>query len=801
MSSRSHSSSRTTTLLTRTVALVALGLTSLFAAPGRAAAVVPPPAHHAGLGGQKPAAPAPAPAPATGAGGSDSGIASSPDDTTSLGGEDPSCTNPSGLSTEAAHNCASSGSPASAYPGGNYTPDTHVNGGLGDLSGNLVGALQEVVSDAFMVLVKIIGAAILAVSMAFGLDLFGSDHSGQVPHALRTAESFFTLPWLPVAFAVGAIWALARLWIAREEGRAIGGLAVMVAMMLGGLLIISDPQGTAGSFDSLSNQAAMGTLAAFSDNNPGQPNGGYANATVGVWQETVEKPWCAMEFGNVNWCTSPLDAQTKQWRKDVMLHLADAEAPNPNPPAQQRAEARMLAAAQTNGELWLAFPSGDDARNGLNDSWTLYHHLVAARPDLAQVRGSGGAGERLWTLALTAIGMFFFLLLLLYIALNLLIASIFFIVLLALTPLMTLVGAFGDRGRGAFLRWLGWAGGALAAKLIYALYLGVLLLAAKLVDALATGWMNEWILFAALWALAFFYRSKLLGLFTADTHHEHHRGLQAAVAGGGALAMTRAVGARAVAQPARHAVNHRRDAIQERRHLTNRNVDEEHRRTAVEQQRAIGENVEHQLDHRSVAMLDARYDRARATLGRRPELAARIQAARGEGDQLRALRLGQDEKAPASARELAVYGRASELEGELLVAERFVHGAQQHERLTGQRYTPQQLQEARHALEHELDTHPEHRDYEQLAYRVDGGRQAWKQADEPERERLRGKIDQQIEQDRGALVNARQTPPQLEPPRAEPAPPPRRRDAHHHRYGEFLGARQHLPPPSPRRTT
>jgi hypothetical protein len=818
------------------IALLALGLGCLLAGPGVASAAVPP-ARHAGPGApqptETPSAPASAPAPATGTGGtggsgeSDSGIASTPDDTASLGGQDPACTDPSGLSPQALHNCASSGSPASAYPGENYTPDTHVNGGVGDLSGNFVGMLQQAIAFVFMVLVKVIQAAILAVSMAFGLDLFGSDRTGQVPHALQTAESFFTLPWLPFAFAVGALWALARLWVAREEGRAIGELAVMVAIMIGGLIVISDPQGTAGWFDHLSNQAAMGTLAAFSDNNAGQPNGGYANATAGLWQETVEKPWCAMEFGNVDWCMSPLDAQTKQWRSDVLAHstqadsggelatttailtaqacakaLAAHEVPAGSPCLVSQQEALRLEDARTNGELWLAFPANDDARNGLNDSWTLYHHLVAARPDLAQTRGSGGAGERLWTLALTGVGMFFFLLLLLYVALNLLLASVFFVVLLALTPLMTLLGAFGDRGRAACLRWLGWAAGALAAKLIYALYLGVLLLAAKLVDALATGWMNEWILFAALWALAFFYRSKLLGLFTADAHHEHHRGLQAAVAGGGALAMTRAVGSRAVAQPTRRTMNRGRDAVQERRYLTSRNADEDRRRTEIEQQRASGQHADHQLERRSLAMLDAHYERARETLGRRPELAERAQLARSEGDRLQAQRLRQGDSAPAGADELAAFSRASETEGELHAAERFVHGAQEHERLTGQRYTPRQVQDARHALEQELGTHAEHRDYEQLSYRLDGGREAWKQAEEPERERLRGEIDQQIEQDRGALANARQTPPRLEPPKPVPAPAPRRREPHRHRrYGEFIGARQHLPPPSPRQRT
>jgi hypothetical protein len=396
---------------------------------------------------------------------------------------------------------------------------------------------------------------------------------------------------------------------------------------------------------------------------------------------------------------------------------------------------------------------------------------------------------------------------LLYIALNLLIASIFFIVLLALTPVMTLVGAFGEKGRSAFLRWLGWSVGALAAKLVYALYLGVLLLAAKLVDALATGWLNEWILFAAMWALTFLYRGKLLGLFTAETHHEHHRGVQAATAGLGALAMTRAVGSRMVTRPVGRAVNRSRDMHQERRYLQDRQNQEEQHRIAIEQQRAAGQNADHQLYRRAHAMLDARYARARETLAQRPQILEKISAAQLDADTRRARRLEQGAGAAPDDRELAARDRAVSLEGELRSSERFVHGAQEHERLTGQRYTPRQLQEARFALEQELGTHPEHRDYEQLAYRLEGGREAWQQAREPEREQMRAQIDRQIDEDRGARAVAGRMPARVEPRPPAAPPAPRRREAHRYRrHGqfrgpgprEFLGSRQHLPPIPPR---
>ncbi len=140
------------------------------------------------------------------------------------------------------------------------------------------------------------------------------------------------------------------------------------------------------------------------------------------------------------------------------------------------------------------------ARTTPGRSTTTY--LLHDHPELAQIRGTGGVVNRLGIVVLSAVGMVFFLLLLVYIAANLLLASLFFVVLLLLAPVMLLFPAFGEAGRRAFWRWLGYAAGALLAKVIYALYLGVLLFASAVVGGIGMqngGWLLEWILFAALW--------------------------------------------------------------------------------------------------------------------------------------------------------------------------------------------------------------------------------------------------------------------------------------------------------------
>ena len=139
-------------------------------------------------------------------------VASAPDVTEQLGGTDPLCAHPAGLSAQALANCQASGSPQSPFPAGNYTPDTHIDTGLTDPGNDIDSAIQNVIGLVFGLFVTVIHAALLAVSLAFGFDLFASDHGQQIPHALSSMEHMFTLPWLPVAFAIGAIVGIARWW-------------------------------------------------------------------------------------------------------------------------------------------------------------------------------------------------------------------------------------------------------------------------------------------------------------------------------------------------------------------------------------------------------------------------------------------------------------------------------------------------------------------------------------------------------------------------------------------------------------
>lgn len=429
---------------------------------------------------------------------------------------DPAC-HEAGLGADARRACTGSGSPLAPFPSQNYDLDVHVDSGLLSPSDTVAGFFQGLAGWIWGVLVGLLGTVFSWLAAAFSFDLFSSDHAGRVPAALHGISSAFTSPLLPAVLAIGGGWALWH-WLKHSEGRALGHLLAMVASMVALLVLIADPVGILGGVDRDVNAVSGNVLSVFATGRDGG-SGSFASAETGLWHQAVERPWCALEFGqNTSWCMAPA---TAAYRSDALAHVKNAD--QNSTAAIQADESRRLALARTNGELWLSFPANDDARNGKNDSWTLYHHLLADHPELAAIRGSGGVGSRWVALAIVLVGVVPFLLLLLYVAVHLLAAAVMFVLLLLLAPIAVLLPAFGEGGRAATARW---AGGLLVAtlmKLGYAAALGALILTSGLLtDLLGGAWTLAWGLWALLWVMAWMHRGKLLSAFTLGMHREAH---------------------------------------------------------------------------------------------------------------------------------------------------------------------------------------------------------------------------------------------------------------------------------------
>lgn len=452
------------------------------------------------------------------------GLLGSPDTTQSLGMTDASCSHDKGASAEVIRNCAASGLAESAYPPSNFGTDTNVDTGPLSFINDLAAGMQTFIGGIFALLAHILTWILEGLGLAFSFDLFAQDTHGQIGHSVGNTLNLFSLPLLPIFFVIGAIVAVVYWGVHKAEGKAVTHIGGMVLLMGLGIIIALNPVGSLGWLDQTSNELTSGTLAAFTGHNTSSTSG-FADATPGMYRVMMEEPWCAVEFGNVSWCMAPIDPTMAQARQNVLVHLDQAlgdQGTKELAAAEAPQERLRLADAKTNGELFLSFIPNSDARNGKSDNWTLYHALLQDHPELAAIRGPGGVWERFTILFLAGIAGMFALLLLIYIAYQLIVASIFFVVCLCLVPLMIFAPAFGDKGRAVFVKWLSWMAEALFKRVVFAAYLGVILLATVVfLNTTNFGWGLRWFILAIIWAMGFHFRHRFLDLITAGAYNTH----------------------------------------------------------------------------------------------------------------------------------------------------------------------------------------------------------------------------------------------------------------------------------------
>ena len=317
----------------------------------------------------------------------------------------------------------------------------------------------------------------------------------------------------------------------------LGRAALLVVMVSSGLFVIADPGGTIGAVGGLADSAALATVAASATGDPSAPVASVDGAFGQVFAAAIDGPWCYLEFGDVDWCTNPaaLDARLRgtATRLESIYRAADlCHGPvqglvqcAPAGSAYQREVAgawAALAAARTNGALFLAIPDGTPARTSLTTVPSLYATLCGATDATActaptapqsEFRTAPGTWPRVGGLLLIAAGTLGMLLLFGFLALRLLGAALATLLYLLLAPLAVLAPALGDSGRDTFRLWALRLLGALLSKLVYSVALGVVLMVVGLLESLdALGWWTQWLLVSVFWWTAFEHRHRILGL-------------------------------------------------------------------------------------------------------------------------------------------------------------------------------------------------------------------------------------------------------------------------------------------------
>ena len=559
-----------------------------------------------------------------------------------LGGESPSCKTASGQTHE---NCRASGSIAHPYPIGNYGFDIHIDTGFDAPAGSFFSAIQNVLLFCWLGLLYLVKGVLLLLDWAFSLNLI-NDNMSDLRNGLARVDELFggNSTFFLAAIACLGLWGIWRGFVQRQTIQTIAGLAGSVALMIAALVIIHNPVDTVGHVSALSNGGAREITATMSD------AGGHGNADglsagmQNVFAGVALRPWCALEFGSVDFCLAKPPQDSNLYDSDARVLQDDAhEAP-------------------TVADLFLRFPSNGSERNHLYENWKGDDKRTS--PHMSMMK-RGSTAARVALFVLIAVGMLGAIALLAWLGFKLIGYAILALFLILLTPVMLIAAAFGETGRGAFAGWAKRLLVALIAQFLFAVLLGLVLFTATLLGGLhGIGWLGLWTIQTIFWWTAFLRRHEIVGWITlGGTSGE--RGLRAH----SALLWARQLSApvRRTAEVAGIGARRAEGQVAVWRHAER------------EGEQAAARTV---LGRHADRALDREYDHARGRLGERRRMKGELRAV---DDALKARGLDPGDRARLLTRRDAI---VAQLESpDLRHAERLVRRADDNERDLGRRWS------------------------------------------------------------------------------------------------------------------
>jgi len=681
-----------------------------------------------------------------------------------------------GLERAQRRNCRVTGTPEGRYPTSNHGFDIHIDTGLDNVSGNFASMIAQIAGAIWSFCLFVLQIVLTVLGWAFALSPFTDNEAlRELDSGLARFYRAFTDPWLVVAMVSIGAWALYRGIVRREVAATVAGTAVSVALMLVGLWVVHEPKATIGTVTEHTNAAALSVLAAPQSGSVSNPVGDYGEATDEVWRSMTLPGFAVLNFSNVDWALSEPDEELLETANEKAC--LDAAYLGQIPPQrwQQLAEAGLavgaldcedigaiMPAPRTNAEIWLRSSPGSPTREALWEE----HTDDAPYSSYLQIQGEGGAATRFPLVCLIALGLLGGILLLAWIAMRLFMQTAVAFVLVLIAPLALFLPAFGERGRAGFGAWGTTLIGALVSKLVYAALLSVVLLATSVIGSLtgASGGLGAtmgFLAMAALWWAVFLNRNTLLAFLSIS--EEPREGGSRVGAMLGLYSMARmgqrlsgaGRGAGAGAQEGR--LGGAKDRL-----LADRGDREE----------ATSRVAAGDLDSRGERRLDAKLAADEEVIGaqgrRREQLA---EAGRGRTEALKEARRHEHAaNAASSAAERARHERAREaalerasalgerqggLRGELreaapaeAQASSFVAGARERERMSGRRWSGEELGQAREAIRSEADRPPEDPAH---AWRVGMSRERYAALEGAERERAHGEVAGQLRADKAAF--------------------------------------------------
>lgn len=438
-----------------------------------------------------------------------------------------------GLSPAAIQNCKTSDFVATPVPSPNYAFDVNIPSGL---ILNLAGDFQNfILRPPWTMFVWGVHYLLIGIEWSFTFELLNGPTLSALSGLLRHMQHTVTQPWLALVLAIAAVAIAWRGIVRRQAAASLGDALAIVVLTAAGLVMILDPLGTVGRLVSFADGASLQTFAAVTGGSTSHPDSALAEGIGQLFADTVNAPWCYMEFGNVAWCDQP--SELDPTLRAAALKVAERDSAEAKQSGPRRAEglndsATLLRAARTNGAIFLAQTANGFARNEMKEGSLLVaickskslESCKGQAASEAQFRTNHHTIDRIVGLVIICCGGLGAFLLFGFVLIRLLSAAVLGLIFLLVAPAAALMPALGEGGRSAFRDWAGHLLGAIAAKLVWSFLLGVLLESMKALLLLGgLGWWLQWLLMSVLWWGTFHHRHRLLAITSSFSASESRR--------------------------------------------------------------------------------------------------------------------------------------------------------------------------------------------------------------------------------------------------------------------------------------
>ncbi|MGH2902471.1 MAG: hypothetical protein ACRDK7_02595, partial [Solirubrobacteraceae bacterium] len=441
--------------------------------------------------------------------------------------------------------------PLSAYQLDQYFPAISVGVFSGvDTSGLLPMIAYFIAQVIWLITAFISNAVITLFAFAFSLDLVngngtpGSGALAPVSQAIQHIyQSSFGQPWLVAAVALVSLWAMWKALVQRRYTETAGTLGLSLVYCVIALAIVTQPQATIGPASQYANKLSTALLSLTNQGNLSSEGAAKQAAGNQLFSLLVSQPWTVLEFGGIEHCTIQASGKTVSV---PVRPLGGSASQEEALSSRLQSSTEIKAGGKTciNNELkyaphFLAYPfqshernqeyealeHGEDSKLPESDPGKHNGSYPLGRADepAAEAAGKGGQYERLLLAILIAIGSLGAWLLLGALAVGVLIAGIFLLMMLAFAPFALVIGVIPGRGHEFFRGWLSRIAGFLLRKVIYAAILAIVLAVCQALDDATSnlGWLMAFGLQALfLWAV-FTQRNRITGDLLAATAGPH----------------------------------------------------------------------------------------------------------------------------------------------------------------------------------------------------------------------------------------------------------------------------------------